>query len=565
VAERKSKSAELVPEIGTKIVVVDDDEVILKLVSKVLCDQGYQVSPFTDARKALRKIQEKEYDLMVADIKMPEIDGIELVKRAHQVSPNLGALFMTGFASVETAKEAVKEGAFDYILKPFDLEEMKVAVAKALDKRKEILGKVKTGDLAWLYDLNKLLSSTMDRKGLLKLLLGLGLSHCKLTNGSILIWDHPLAGLEIFVIQNLGRGEFKEERLKISKETADSWSKIAEPVKEIDITRFPIYQYLENQQTKPDLFSEIFPPKDRIISIPIQRGEKLVGFLNLNQKKDQNPPDPTKMKLIKIVATQTAISLENLRLFQKTQESYLKLQGLQDQIVALEKGAIEAHRSAQIGHDINNFLMIIKGYFQLLPLHLEKNDKAKIEKCVKAVEEHLTKAETFVKSLMDFRSMKGKKEGCDVNGLIEKVVSFLKPQKRFQYIGMTSSLDRKAPLILADSNQLQQLFYNLLNNGADAIRSLGKADGDIEIRTGFNEKENLLEIKISDSGKGMSEEELKKAFQVRFTTKEHGHGLGLLACKKIIEDHRGGIEVKSRIGEGTQFTIKLPYQSSTSP
>lgn len=562
--EKKLESDKKRPQNAPKIVVVDDEEVMLKLVSKVLQDEGYQVSSFLKSKEALKRIQEDEFDLVVADIKMPEMDGIELVKRAHQLCPDLGALFMTGYASVETAKEAVKEGAYDYILKPFDLEEVKGAVAKALDKRKEQLGRVKTGDLAWLYELNKFLSSTADRKGLLKLLLGLALSHCKLTKGSIFIWDQPTEELEIYVSKDLRSGEFKEDKLKVSKHIIDTWSKMSKSVKKGDISQYPIFESFSNLTIEPSLFNDIFPREDHITSIPIERGGKLVGLLNLNQRPEENPPDATTIKLLTIVATQTAISLENLRLFQKAQESYLKLQELQDQIVALEKGAIEAHRSAQIGHDLNNFLMIIKGNFQLLPVHMERDDKAKINKCLKAIEEHLVKAETFVESLMDFRSIKGEKTQSDINDIIEKVISFLKPQKRFQDITFRKELDRGAPPILVDSNQIQQLLYNLLNNAADAINCLGKRHGNINIETTYNKEENLFEICIIDSGKGMSEEELREAFKTRFTTKENGHGLGLLACHKIVQNHGGKIEVKSEIGQGTNFMIKLPCHPAQS-
>jgi len=557
-AERKSKLGEMESQVSTKILVVDDDEVMLRLVSQILQDEGYQISSFSDPKEALDKIKKDDFDLVVADIKMPEIDGIELIKRAHRLCPNLGALFMTGYASVKTAQEAVKEGAYDYILKPFDLEEIKGAVEKALDRRKEQLGRVKSGDLAWLYDLNKLLSSTMERKGLLKLLLGLALSHCKLTNGSIFIWDRPSEGLEIFVTKDLRSGEFTEDRLKTPKQIIESWSKMSDYVGDKDINCYPILEYLSSQGEKTMWLDDVFPPKDHIISIPIERRENLVGLLNLNQKTDQTPPDATKIKLLSVVTSQTLISLENLRLFQETQKSYLKLQDLQDQIVALEKGAIEAHRSAQIGHDINNFLMIIKGFFQLLLVHIDRDDKAKINKSLKAMEENLAKAETFAKNLMDFRSQKGEKTECDINDFVEKVISFLKPQRRFQSINFQKALDKSAPPIFVEVNQMQQLLYNLLNNAADAINCLGKGGGDISIETVFDKEDDLLELCIADSGKGMSEEELRKAFQIRFTTKQDGHGLGLLACNKIVENHGGKIEVKSKVGEGTSFKIKLP-------
>lgn len=547
-----------------KILVVDDEEVMLKLVSNILSDEGYKVSSLSNSLKALERIKEEEFDLMIADIKMPDLDGIELVKKAHQVRPNLGALFMTGYASVSTAKEALKEGAYDYILKPFDLSEVRNAVAFALEKRREQLGKVKAGDLFWLYDLNKVLSCTVDRKGLLKLLLGLALTHCQLKYGSILIWDQPNLETEILISQDLQKGSFEERKIKVKKENLDEWGKISNYISVDTLSEHPVFSSLKmhshlyaNEDEAP-FIRNLFPEGKKIVSIPIGKGGKTVGFLNVIQGEEEKLPEENDLKLLSIVATQTAISLENLRLLESTQASYAKLKKLQEQLVELERMTAEAQRSAEIGHDLNNFMMIIRGNLDLLALGLNQKDFSRVEKCVNAMNEHLSNAEIFVKGLMDFSSLKTEKALTNIPEIIERVLTFVEPQRRFKNIIFKKFFHQKIPPILVDAGQIQQLLYNILNNAADATLSKVPEGGIITIGINFLENANFVEISISDSGVGMSEGDLVKVFKSRFTSKKNGHGFGLLACKRIMENHNGTIEVESQKGIGTTFKIKLP-------
>ena len=549
---------------NVKILVVDDEEVMLKLVSNILSDEGYQVSSYSNSLRALEKINEEEFDLMIADIKMPDLDGIELVKKAHQVRPDIGALFMTGYASVDTAKEALKEGAYDYILKPFELNEVRKAVALALQKRREQLGKVKTGDLAWLYDLNRVLSSTIDRKVLLKLLLGLALTHCQLKFGSIFIWDQPNQEAEILISRDLLKGIFEERTVKVLKENLDEWGKISNYINVDTLSLHPVFCSLCTRDEESSvIIRNLLPEGKKIVSIPIGRGGRTVGFLNLIQGEEKLPEE-NDLKLLSIVATQTAISLENLRLLESAQTSYAKLKKLQEQLVELERMAAEAQRSAEIGHDLNNFMMIIRGNLELLTLGIHQKDFSRVEKCVNAINEHLSNAEIFVKGLMDFSSLKTAKALTNIPEIIERILTFVEPQRRFKNIIFKKFFHPQAPPILVDTSQVQQLLYNILNNAADATLSRTPQGGVITIGVHFLEDSNYIEIFISDSGTGISAENLKKIFKTRFTSKEHGHGFGLLACKRIVENHNGTIEVESEEGIGTTFKIKLACSSKAS-
>ncbi len=120
----------------TKIMVVDDEESMCNFMQIMLEKEGYKTTVSQDSKIALERIKKENYDLVVADLMMPEMSGLELLSRAKSVDPDLSFIVMTAFASVDTAIEALKNGAFDYVTKPFKVEEIKIAIQKCLEQKK---------------------------------------------------------------------------------------------------------------------------------------------------------------------------------------------------------------------------------------------------------------------------------------------------------------------------------------------------------------------------------------------------------------------------------------------
>jgi len=126
-----------------KILVVDDEESMCKFMEIMLKKEGYQVITSQDAQSALERVKSEDYDLVIADLMMPEMSGLELLSRVKSVNPELDFMVMTAFASVDSAIEALKNGAFDYITKPFRVDEIKIAVRKSLEQRKIVRENIK--------------------------------------------------------------------------------------------------------------------------------------------------------------------------------------------------------------------------------------------------------------------------------------------------------------------------------------------------------------------------------------------------------------------------------------
>ena len=114
------------------ILVIDDEEVICNLIKDTLTEKGYSVVFVSDAKKGVELVQYNKFDVVFLDLRMPEMDGIAVLKKLKEYGPDNVVVIITGYPSFETIKESMHEGAFDYLVKPFDLEELVFTAKRAL-------------------------------------------------------------------------------------------------------------------------------------------------------------------------------------------------------------------------------------------------------------------------------------------------------------------------------------------------------------------------------------------------------------------------------------------------
>jgi len=119
-----------------RILIVDDEEQMRELLTKVLENNGYQVTAAGDGTQALALLEKEPVDLVVTDVRMPGLGGMEALKAIKELNPDIVVIIMTAFGSIDQAVQAVKEGAYDYINKPFKIDEMLLTIRKALDERR---------------------------------------------------------------------------------------------------------------------------------------------------------------------------------------------------------------------------------------------------------------------------------------------------------------------------------------------------------------------------------------------------------------------------------------------
>jgi two-component system, NtrC family, sensor kinase len=240
---------------------------------------------------------------------------------------------------------------------------------------------------------------------------------------------------------------------------------------------------------------------------------------------------------------------------EKVLERTDELKRIHGQLFRSEKLASIGKLAAGVAHEINNPLTGILTNASLLLEDLPESDPKKND--AQVIVNETIRCREIVKRLLDFaRQTKPQKSLTNINSLIENVVMLVRNQTSFRNVNINRNLAEDIPYILTDSDQIQQVFINLILNASDAMAN----GGVINIQSKVVDKGDFVEIKISDTGSGISEDNKNKIFDPFFTTKDNGTGLGLSISYGIIEQHSGSIYVESELGKGTTFIIFLPVK-----
>lgn len=231
-----------------------------------------------------------------------------------------------------------------------------------------------------------------------------------------------------------------------------------------------------------------------------------------------------------------------------------ELKKQQEKLMQQEKLALLGQMGAAIVHETRNFLTTIKGRCQLL----------NALDCSELVQKHSAKINSEVDEINKiiseflFLSKPRQTELTEVSmiDIFRSVNSMVEATSLVKGVDVTFKLSNEERYVLCDEGQLKQVILNICKNAVDAMSY--KEERKLDIETGYSENSNEMFIRITDNGKGISSEDLKKIGTPFFTTKGNGTGLGLSVCYNIIKDHKGRIEVASELGIGTTFTLILP-------
>src|SRR4030067_1409570 len=195
-----------------KILIVDDEERMCQSLSRLLSDLGYQTKAVIEPAAAMKEMESDSYGLVLTDIKMPGLDGFDLLKAAKQKDKDSVVVFMTGYGSLDSAVRAISQGAYDYLLKPLEMEDLKLTIQRGLEKRKADLEKSKlleelkgtnaalqkkVQELDALYQASKSISTTVELSKLLPTILQLAAQVIGAKIGSIMLSDENKKELRI--------------------------------------------------------------------------------------------------------------------------------------------------------------------------------------------------------------------------------------------------------------------------------------------------------------------------------------------------------------------------------
>jgi len=241
----------------------------------------------------------------------------------------------------------------------------------------------------------------------------------------------------------------------------------------------------------------------------------------------------------------------------KVEERTKKLREMQEHLIQSEKLASLGKLAAGIAHEINNPLGGILIYSHLLLEDTSK--KSPHYENLKKIVKETSRCKDIVRGLLEFaRPKEPEMTLIDINDAVDRSLAIVEGQTIFQNITLDKTYTSDLPKIVADESQLQQVFMNIIINAAEAMDGKGK----LSLSTSMNTDRTHIEIKISDTGHGIKEEDKKRLFEPFFSTKEvgKGTGLGLAISYSIIQKHQGTIDVKSEEGKGSTFTVKLPVK-----
>jgi signal transduction histidine kinase len=291
-----------------------------------------------------------------------------------------------------------------------------------------------------------------------------------------------------------------------------------------------------------------------LLSVPLLFAGQPIGTLNVYTGRPYNFSNE-EIRILSALAELSAIAIEKARLYERIVD-------VEEQLRQNEKLSALGLLAAEVAHEIRNPLTVMKLLYHSLDLKFPASDpRAKDTRIIEAKIEHLNK---IVEQILDFaRTTEPKLALVNLNELIDELGLLVRHKLANQNVRLVRDLQPDLPLILGDAPQLEQAFLNLILNAAEAMPDGGTLtikSHEIHLpRTSALPTHVAMEFK--DTGKGMSEELQKRAFTaVLSTTKAKGTGLGLAIVGRIIETHRGNVQIKSKVGRGTSIIIALPKQ-----
>ncbi len=563
----------------SKILIVDDEKDILDLLSKVFKKNGYEIDTARDGIEALDKAKSFKPALILTDIKLPNMDGIELLKKFKTMDSTPEIILMTGYHDLyDSTVDALKIGVFHYLKKPFtdvnfllqvvknamekfdlriELEDEKEAIVKQSKKLKKMNYEIESANkiASILASADYSLDEKIDKT------LNVTLIQINADKGSIMLLDENREYLIVRASTNKNIIGYKS---KISDSGIANWvAREGKPLFIEDInddTRFKKkggeYKY------------------NAILSLPLKIKGNVIGVLNVTDKAGGVQFKKEDQDILHRFIDRIVIQIENAQLNEnlerKVEERTRELEETHKKLLHAERLSAIGKLAANVAHEINNPVTSINlsaGMIGKIMNDFKKtlsNDKAsgvkaeKITEGIEIIKRNTEKISYIVKNTLQYaRKPKDEKGEVDINQLLDKFVEFAEKQgtlSRIKIIKKFSTVNQK---ISAIPDQLEQVFFNLITNARDAMPN----GGTITISASIEDK--FAEITFADDGHGIPEDKMSSIFDPFFTTKEigKGTGLGLSICKEIIEGHGGNISVKSKIDKGTEFIIRLPVIS----
>src|SRR5262245_31491218 len=313
------------PEDRPRIVVGDDEKVIRDRLADFLGMEGYVVRTAEDGTAALGELSKGHYDLVISDLKMPRMGGIALLDEIGKTAPDALTVIMTGFGTVETAIDAMKRGAYDYVLKPFRLDEVVQVVQRGIEKQRMAAENLRLREALSLYKVSEAIAASLSLDQVLETVADSCLNEVRgdlvstwLDGGDGVFFERQhLTGLGIAAGAELGQ---------------------IDPQKVIEHLR-PDQLLLEQGQKGARFFAaQPEAPLSSLVAVPLRIKQRLMGFIALASFTKGKRFDEGQRKLLSIIASRAAAAIENARLYEDLQATFQQtIEGLAKAIDKMDR------------------------------------------------------------------------------------------------------------------------------------------------------------------------------------------------------------------------------------
>ncbi len=496
-----------------KLLVIDDEASTRDLLKLSLEMEGYTVFVAEDGPKGLEIFARENPSVVLTDIKMPGMDGIEVLRRIKEQSPDAEVIVITGHGEMTLAIEALKLEASDFISKPVSDESLNIALRRAEEK-------------IWLR--NRLREYTEDLERLVK------------ETSEELVKRHEL---EHNLIQSSMDGIIANDRqgnIIIFNEGAERIHGYTqeEAVSKIHVTQ--LYPEGQARQIKKMIYGNEYGGPGRLINYSVE------VLTNTG-------------KLVPILLSATIIDdkgeeVATVGHFKDMRE----VKRLEEELVTSERMVAVGQTTAGIAHGVKNILHGMKLGAFMIDTGFDKEKPESIRKGWDLVRKNINRISKMTKEMLSLASTTPPAfEVCSLNEIVEEVCELMAEEANRRGIRLVLELDPSLTQVTVDPDGIHTCLLNLVTNAIEAFPE--DASGGQVTVSSRDEGGAGVHLQVRDTGQGMSEEIRERVLENLFTTKgARGTGLGLAITQKIVHEHGGTIQVESEPKKGSCFTIILP-------
>ena len=533
------------------LLIVDDEAANMQALCDTLEPEGYVTHGFTSGREALAALQERQFDLLLTDLMMPEIDGIALLRASHEIDRDLACIVMTGHGTIATAVSALKAGALDYILKPFRMNNILPVLTRALATRRLQLENIQLRESVSIYELSRAITQGLEHDEVVQRTLAAAIQHSDASEACLLVPTPD--GRKLRVANAAGP---HAERLRSASFALE---------KSVELWVTQAREELEAQDGLSDAHALFAHPFDTQIGValPIVASGKFFGVLGFSSARPERRISSGQLKALDIVARTAATAFETASLVSELRRMNedLELRVLErTRELEIANKDLESF-SYSVSHDLREPLRAVEGFCELFRSEFEASVPEAGRRLLERVWASATRMNQLINDLLHFARFSREPLHClrvPLRELVLQSVARLKEQLSERQLTVHVG---ELPDCFGDRSLLEQVVINLLSNAFKFTASRDVAEVDV----GVLRQGEAIVYYVRDNGVGFDMKYADKLFGVfqRLHTREAftGTGIGLSIVQRIIQRHGGKVWADSRPQEGTTLYFSLPAQA----